>query len=388
MTQFNYISYAVAFFLFSFLFLPSRALSFSEIGTAAPYAMLMDMETGTVLFERNGNTLMPPASMTKIVTLALLFEELKAQRVRLDDEFLVSKNAVEKGGEKSGSSSMFLEPESLVRVEDLIRGVVIQSGNDAAIAIAENLATSEEAFAEKMTEYAKSIGMTKTTFKNATGWPDKGHETTSYDLALLARHHIQAYPNYYSYYAERTFTWNKITQRNRNLLLRDRIGVDGLKTGHTEESGYGIVASAKRGARRLILVVNGLNSQQDRRGEGYKILNWGFRAFQTYRFFRAGDVIEEIAVWHGKKNRVVATVEKDFSLAITRQRRRLVKVSIDYLTPIPAPIKKGDKIGWVRVKELGGSLITEMPLVASQDIEELGFVGRAISSLEYLLFGG
>lgn len=374
--------------LVSSLLLADRAMAFSEISTNASYAILMDMETGTVLFERNAYTQMQPASMTKIITLALLFEEIKKNNVQLTDEFLVSKNAVEKGGEKSGSSTMFLEAGSLISVENLIRGTIIQSGNDAAITIAESLARSEEAFAEKMTAYAKSIGMLKTTFKNATGFPEKGHESTAYDLAILARHHIANFPKFYPYYAERSFTWSKITQRNRNLLLRDRIGVDGLKTGHTEVSGYGIVTSAIRGQRRLILVLNGLKSQQERRGEGYRILNWGFRSFQTYRFFKAGDVVEKISVWHGSKNRLEATVAKDFAIAITRERRRLIKVSIDYLAPIPAPIKKGDKVGWIRVKEISGNLIAEHPLVAAHDIEELGFFGRAISTLEYLLFGG
>ena len=364
------------------------ARAFSEISTSAPYALLMDMETATILFERNIDTLMAPASMTKIITLALLFDALKAQEVRLDDKFLVSSNAVERGGERSGSSAMFLEPQSLVTVENLIRGVIVQSGNDAAITIAENLALNEEAFVEKMNLYARKIGMTKTTLKNSTGWPEEGHETTARDLAILTRHHIETYPEFYPYYAERAFTWNKITQANRNTLLRDRIGVDGLKTGHAQESGYGIAASAKRGKRRLILILNGLKSEQDRRGEGYKIINWGFRAFQTYRLFRAGSEIEKAVVWHGQRSRVPLTVAEDFSIAITREKRRLIRVSISYLTPISAPVKKDQQIGWVRVKELGGALIAERPLVASADVEELNFFGRAVSTLEYMLFGG
>lgn len=369
------------------LFGSVQARAFSEISTEASYAALLDMETGTLLFERNAKTLMPPASMTKIVTLALLFEEIQANRISLDDEFLVSENAVRKGGEKSGSSTMFLEKSSLVSVENLIRGVVVHSGNDAAITIAENLAANEDAFAEKMTAYAKKIGMLNSAFKNATGWPQEGHETTAYDLALLARHHIKTYPEFYPYYAEQSFKWNNVRQSNRNLLLRDRIGVDGLKTGRTEVSGYGIVASAKKGKRRLVLVLNGLKSAQVRRGEGYRILNWGFRAFQTYRLFQVGQVVDKIAVWHGENKQLPVSVEEDFSLAITRERRRLVRVSVDYSTPIPAPIKKGDKVGWIRAKELGGSLIAERPLIAMQDVPELGFLGRAVSTLEYMLFG-
>lgn len=380
--------FCLTFIFLGFFIQSGNAKAFSEIATNAPYVMLMDMETGTKLFERNGDTLMPPASMTKIATLSLLFEELKAGRLQLSDEFLVSKNAVKKGGEKSGSSSMFLEVGSLVSIENLILGVVVHSGNDAAITIAENLAISEEAFAEKMTQYAKTIGMLKTVFKNATGWPQKRHETTPYDLAVLTRYHIANYKEFYKYYSKRSFTWNKITQANRNLLLRDRIGVDGLKTGRTEESGYGVVLSAARSKRRLILVLNGLKSQQERRGEGYKILNWGFRSFQTYRLFKIGDVVEKISVWHGKKNKVNATVDKDFTISITRKRRDLLKVSVDYLTPVPAPIKKGDVVGWIRIKELGGRPIAEQPLVAAADIEELGFLGRAISTLEYMVFGG
>ena len=369
-------------------FLSNPAWAFSEIATGAPYVVLMDAETGTVLFERSSTTLMSPASMTKIATISLLFDAIKTGKVRLEDEFFVSKNAVNKGGERSGSSSMFLNAEKPVRVEDLIRGVIIQSGNDAAITIAEGLALNEETFAENMTEYARKIGLTKTTFKNATGWPEKDHETTALDLARLARHHITTYPEFYHYYAERSFTWNKITQANRNLLLRDKLGVDGLKTGHTEESGFGIVASAKRGNRRLILVINGLKSDQERRGEAYKILSWGFRSFQTYQLIGAGQEIEKAVLWHGAKSRVPLTVKKDLAVAITREKRRRLRISIEYSSPIPAPVKKNQQVGMVRVKELGGELIAEVPLVSSMDIEELNFFGRAISTLEYMLFGG
>ena len=370
------------------LFLSDPARAFSEIATRAPYVVLMDAETGTVLFERNATTLMSPASMTKIATISLLFDAIKSGRIRLEDEFFVSKNAVSKGGERSGSSSMFLNAEKPVRVEDLIRGVIVQSGNDAAITIAESLALDEETFAKNMTAYARKIGLTKTTFKNATGWPEKDHETTALDLARLARHHIITYPEFYHYYAERNFTWNKITQANRNLLLRDKLGVDGLKTGHTEESGFGIVASAQRGKRRLILVLNGLKSDQERRGEAYKILSWGFRSFQTYQLVRAGQEIEKAVLWHGAKSRVPLTVAKDLAVAITREKRRRLRVSIEYSSPIPAPVKKNQQVGMIRVKELGGELIAEEPLVSSMDIEGLNFFGRAISTLEYILFGG
>ncbi len=370
------------------LLLPHSARAFSDIATIAPYALLMDAQTGTVLFERNADTLMTPASMTKIATVSLLFEAIKSGQIRLEDEFSVSKTAVKEGGERSGSSSMFLEPESVVRVEDLIRGIVIQSGNDAAIAVAEALAPSQQAFAEKMTAYVRKLGLKKTTFKNATGWPEEGHETTPRELAQLARHHIAAYPEFYHYYAERSFTWNKITQANRNLLLRDKLGVDGLKTGHTEDSGFGIVVSAKRGQQRLILVLNGLRSEQERRGEAYKILLWGFRSFRTYRLLRAGYEIEKAFLWHGTKSRVPLMVKDDLSVAITREKRRRLRVSIEYMSPIAAPVKKNQQVGVIRVKELGGEIIAEKPLVAALDVDRLNFFGRAISTLEYMLFGG
>ena len=362
--------------------------AFSEIATDAPYALLMDMETATILFQRNADTSMEPASMTKIVTIALLFDALKEGRVQMKDEFKVSANAVEKGGEKSGSSTMFLKVGQFVKVEDLIRGVVVQSGNDAAITIAENLAKSEDAFAVQMTEYARKIGMSKTLFKNATGLPQQDHETTPRDLALLARHHIMTYPQYYPYYAERSFSFNEISQINRNLLLRDKIGVDGLKTGHTESSGYGVVASAKRGQRRLIVVLNGLGSAQERRGEGYKILLWGFRAFQTYRLFRKGEIIEQAPLWHGEKKNIPLTVAKDFSVAITREKRPLLKVWIEYQGPIQAPVQKNQQVGWIQVKELGGEIILKQPLIVASDSDELGFFARAFATLEYILFGG
>ncbi len=372
--------------LLFFLSHPARA--FSEIATRASYAVLMDLKTGTVLFERNADTLMPPASMTKIATIALLFDAIRSGQIRLQDQFFVSKNAVNKGGERSGSSSMFLEPESLVRIEDLIRGVIVQSGNDAAITIAEGLASSEEAFAKKMTAYAHNIGLSKTTFKNSTGWPEEDHYTTARELALLARYHIMNYPEFYHYYSERSFTWNKITQANRNILLRDKIGVDGLKTGHTEESGFGIVVSAKRGKRRLILVLNGLKSDQERRGEAYKILLWGFRSFQTYQLVRAGQEIEKARIWHGAKSRIPLTVKDDLAVAITREKRSRLRVSIEYMSPISAPVKKNQAVGVIQVKELGGDILAEKLLIASQDVSELNFLGRAIATLEYILFGG
>ena len=372
----------------SYLGLPHPAWAFSEIATTAPYVLLMDAQTGTTLFERNADTLMSPASMTKIATISLLFDAIKSGQIRLEDEFVVSKNAVKEGGERSGSSSMFLEPESAVHVEDLIRGIIIQSGNDAAITIAEALAPSEQAFAEKMTAYVRKLGLSKTLFKNATGWPTEGHETTPRELAQLARHHIAAFPEFYHYYAERSFTWNNITQANRNFLLRDKLGVDGLKTGHTEESGFGIVVSAKRGEQRLILVLNGLKSEQERRGEAYKILLWGFRSFRTYSLVRAGQEVEKAYLWHGMKSRIPLTVKDDLNVAITREKRRLLRVSIDYQSPIVAPVKKNQQVGVIRVKELGGDVVAEKPLVVAFDVDELNFFGRAVSTLEYMLFGG
>lgn len=356
------------------------------IETQAREAIVLDPQTNTVLLNKDGMASMPPASMSKMMTIYMLFESLKDGRVSLDDKFRVSENAWRKGGAKSGSSTMFLPPNSEVRVEDLIRGIIVQSGGDACIAVAENLAGSEEAFARRMTDKARQIGMENTTFVNSTGWPDPNHRTTAYDLAILAERTIIDFPEYFHYYAEREFTYNDIRQANRNPLLYGYAGADGMKTGHTTEAGYGLTGTAKQGDRRLIVVVNGLESNRDRSTESARLLDWGFREFDNYALFRAGDTVEIAPVWLGTMPTVEMKIGRDLHLTMTRKARKNMKVTVSYQSPLPAPIAAGQNVGTLSVEAPGFETITT-PLTASQDIGQLGMFGRLGAALEFLLWG-
>ncbi|MCH7486432.1 MAG: D-alanyl-D-alanine carboxypeptidase, partial [Proteobacteria bacterium] len=349
-------------------------------------AILMDAATGEVLFEKNADQLMAPASMSKMMTTYLIFERLRDGQLSLDDTFSVSETAWRKGGAKSGSSTMFLEPGTRVRVEDLIRGIIVQSGNDASIVIAEELAGSEEAFALEMNRRARELGLRDSTFKNATGWPDPGHVTTARDLAILAIRTIEDFPEFYHYYAEKEFTYNGIRQINRNPLIYKDIGVDGLKTGHTVDSGYGLAASAKRGDRRLILVVNGLLSRKARGREPERLLEWGFREFNNYTLFKAGDLVTEADVWLGRKAAVPLLIEGDLVITLARKARLGMKVTVEYEGPIPAPVAKGDRLAKLVVTAPEREPL-EVPLVAGADVERLSLFGRLGAALGYILWG-
>jgi D-alanyl-D-alanine carboxypeptidase (penicillin-binding protein 5/6) len=354
--------------------------------TIAREAILMDSTTGEVLFEKNADTPMAPASMSKLMTVYMIFERLRDGRLSLDDTFTVSENAWRKGGAKSGSSTMFLDPGTRVRAEDLIRGIIVQSGNDASIVIAEGLAGSEEAFALEMTARARGLGLRGSVFKNATGWPDPGHQMTARDLAILAIRTIEDFPEYYHYYTEREFTYNGIRQTNRNPLIYKDIGVDGLKTGHTQDSGYGLAASAKRGDRRLVLVVNGLLSRKARGREPERLLEWGFREFNNYTLFKAGDTITEADVWLGRDTTVPLVIEADLVITLARKARLDMKVRVEFEGPIAAPIAKGDRLAKLVVTAPDRAPI-EVPLVAGADVERLSLFGRLGAALGYILWG-
>ena len=356
------------------------------IETVAREAIVIDMQTGTILLDKNADVRMPPASMSKLMTVYMLFEQLKNGSISLDDTFRVSENAWRKGGAKSGSSTMFLMPGKRVGVEDLIRGIVVQSGNDASIVVAEGLAGSEEAFARNMSAKAQELGMTGSTFANATGWPDPDQRMTARDLALLVRLTIEEFPEYFHYYSEKEFTYNKIRQPNRNPLLYRGIGADGMKTGHTQESGYGLTGTAIRKNRRLILVLNGMKSKKERRKESERLLDWGFREYNNYLLFKAGEEISEIDIWLGQKPSTSLYIDHDVLLTIPRKDRKNMKVRLQYDGPVPAPIKKDQQIGQVIV-DLPGRESLVYPLKSSEDVARLGLIGRLVAAFKYIMWG-
>lgn len=365
----------------SFAIAPARAIE-----TPATYVSLMDFATGEIIYEKQGNELMAPASMSKLMTMVMLFDALKDGRVTLDDEFVISENAWRKGGAASGSSTMFAELNSRVPVRDLIYGVIVQSGNDACIAIAEALAGSEATFAERMTERAREIGLETSTFKNSTGWPDEGHLMTANELAILARYLIETHPEFYEIYSVRDFEWNGITQANRNPLIYMNMGADGLKTGHTSVSGYGLTASAVRNGRRLVLVVNGLSSEKERANETQRLMDWAFREFRSYNLLEAGQVLERAPVWQGSSRTVPMVIETDVALTMSRDARKGMEAKVRYDGPLTAPIAEGDVIGQLVITGPGLPKRT-YDLQAGTSVEALGIFGKAMSALAQLISG-
>lgn len=346
--------------------------SFAEsIETPAREAVIIDAGTGAVLFEKNARDRMPTSSMSKTMTMYMVFDVLKSGALKLTDELSVSEKAWRMGGSK-----MFIEVGKRIKVEDLVQGVVVQSGNDAAVVLAEGLGGTEESFAARMTAKAKEIGMTDSNFVNASGWPDPDHYSTAMDLATLGRHLINDFPEYYHYFSEKEFTFNNIHQPNRNpLLFKGVAGVDGIKTGHAEEAGYGMIASALRGDRRLILVVNGLANEKAREEESARLLEWGFAAFENVSLFKPGETVEDAAVFMGTAKSVPLTVDKIISLTMARSDRAGLKVKTDYATPIEAPVKKGQEIGKL-VIEAPGVPAEEFKIYAANDVPKLGLYGR------------
>ncbi|MGA0394198.1 MAG: D-alanyl-D-alanine carboxypeptidase family protein, partial [Rhodospirillales bacterium] len=316
----------------------------------------------------------------------LVFERLRDSRLSIEDTFSVSENAWRRGGAKSGSSTMFLEPGSRVRVEDLIRGIIVQSGNDACIVLAEGLASSETSFAAEMTQKAKELGMKNTIYKNSTGWPAPEQITTAADLAILAERTIRDFPQFYHYYAEKSFTYNGIRQTNRNPLLYKTRGADGLKTGHTVTAGYGLAASAKRGERRLISVVSGLPSKRARSRESERLIEWGFREFGNYALFNKGDTVMEADVWLGEAAKVPLVIDESLTLTIPKKSRRGMKVSVSYMGPVTSPIKKGDPLAKLMIA-IPNEKPIEKTLVAGNSVEKLGLFGRLSTALHHILWG-
>ena len=368
----------LAFILGGLLF---SAGSSSALETLGKQAILIDATTGTILFSKNPDERMTPSSMSKIMTIYKLFERLKDGELSLTDKFSVSEKAWRKQGSK-----MFVAVNSRVTIEDLIRGIIVQSGNDATIVVAEGLSGSEGAFADEMNETAKQLNMTNSNFINASGWPDPDHETTARDLAKLTVATVKNFPDLYRYYGEKTFTYNGIKQGNRNPAIYRNIGADGLKTGHTEAGGYGLTVSAIRKNRRLILVINGLPTKKSRAVESERILDWGFREFNNYALFKAGETVTEAQIWMGGHGSVPLLIERDLIITLSRKVRRGMKVKVAMETPVPAPVKKGDVLATLKV-ELPGRPTMKIPLVSGADIGQLGVFSRLGAAVKYVLWG-
>lgn len=352
----------------------------------ADQAHMIDAETGTVLFTKDANGLFPPASLAKLMTMEVVFNAIKSGRLTLDDTFVVSENAWRKGGAVSGGSTMFAELGSTIRLEDLIKGVIVQSANDGCIIIAEGMAGSEENFARLMTERARDIGLEKSVFKNSTGLPAEGQVVSAFELVKLAQHMWRTYPEFYEYYGLTEFTWNKIKQRNRNPLLKMDIGADGLKTGYTEESGYAIVGSVDRADKRLFVALSGMSSPKVRAEEARKILDWGIRAFERIPLFGEDEIVGEAKVYGGEKSGLALKADKAISIFVPITNRDRLRARIVYQGPVIAPVETGTKVGHLKVW-IGDTLSQETPLYAAEDIDTGPLHKRALDAIEELLVG-
>nr|WP_294519696.1 D-alanyl-D-alanine carboxypeptidase family protein [uncultured Rhodopila sp.] len=350
------------------------------VDTTARWAFIQDFDTGATLLEKQADEEMPPSSMTKLMTMYIVYDRLKQGRLKLDDELPVTEKAWRTQGSK-----MFVQIGSQVKVEDLIRGVIVQSGNDAAIVLAEAIAGSEEGFAELMNKTAQQLGLTHTNFKNCTGWPDSDQRMSARDIATLAGRIIRDFPEYYHYDAEKSFRYNGIDQGNRNPMVQKGTA-DGLKTGHTEAGGYGLVASSKRNGRRVIVVLNGMSSMHERAEESERLMDWAFFNYEDVTLYTAGDVIEKVPVWLGTERSVPLVAGKDLIVTMPRNWRQKASVKISYDTPLKAPIAKGDTLGKLEVTGQGVPNFS-VPLLAVDDVPRLGLPGRAMAVLSKYVTG-
>ena len=368
---------------------PGRpALAQSAFSTAAQQAILIDADTSAVLLQHNADELMHPASMSKLMTLVMMFKAMKAGQLKPEDELVMSVNAWRKGGAPSGTSAMMVPVGSKVSVSELLQGIIVQSGNDAAICVAENMAGSEANFADLMTKYAHELGLSSTTFKNATGLYHPEHLTTARDLALLAQHVIKDYPKFYEMFAQPDFRYRKHRFINRNPLLSMEMGVDGLKTGYIKEGGYGMVASAKQGDRRLIAVVNGLPTAAKRREETARLLEWGFRSFTEFRLFDVGEVVGRARVWGGDQFYLPLTGARDGGVNVLLPRAAVgqrLRAEIIYNSPLKPPIRKGEPVAKLRVTSAMNTT-SEVPLYAAEDVAAAGPMRRGLDTLAYMAF--
>lgn len=371
-------SFAV-FLLIFFLCAPAHAESVMQ--TAAKQAIVIDYDTGTVLLEKNSDEKMPTSSMSKVMTAYMIFDALKRGQLSLDQQLMVSEKAWKMEGSK-----MFIEVGKQIKVEDLIRGVIIQSGNDATVVLAEGLAGSEDVFAQNMTKKAHELGMTSSNFKNASGWPDPDHYSTARDLSTMAKSLIHEFPDYYKYYSEKEFTYNNIKQGNRNPLLYLNIGADGIKTGHTEAAGYGLIGSGTSNGRRVIFVINGLKDEKERAAEGAKLLEWGLKNFENKKLFKENSAVANAAVAMGSAKSVPLVVKDTFAVTLPSAAARNFKATVNYKEPLIAPVQQGQEVGSVLV-EIPHAEPMKIPLYAGADVPKLGIFAGALEKARRLATG-
>ena len=364
--------------LISFILFSSKLYA---IDTKAEQAIVMDFDTNEILFEKNSNIKTPPASMTKIMTVYAAFDRLKNTDLSIENECIVSAKAYKMGGSRT-----FLEIDDKVSIDELLKGIIIQSGNDASVALAECLAGTEDDFAKLMNVYAKRLGMLNTNFLNSSGWPVDNHYSTVYDLALLSNAVIREFPDLYLYFSDKEFTYNDIKQPNRNKLLSSVQGADGLKTGFTRASGWGIAATAKRDTRRITVVINGTNSSRSRLNEASNLINWAFSQTSQKLLVDKNQVIVEVDVWLGNKPRVNLVSSKKIVSTLSFDQIQLIKSSLEYKSPIEAPIKKGEVYGKLII-DIDGKPNIEVELIAENNIGSVNPISKVFAAMKYLIFG-
>ena len=372
------MKFFLIFFFVSCLF----NLKAFSLDTIAKQAILYDYETKTIIFEKNSEELMSPSSMSKIMTIYYVFKKIKDGDLKLTDKFKVSKKAWKKGGSK-----MFVNVNTMVSVEDLIRGIIVQSGNDACIAIAEGISGSEALFAEELNLLAKEIGMINSSFTNSTGWPDPDHLTTIQDLLILTVRTIEDFPELYYYYAEKEFTYSGIRQLNRNPLLFNEINADGLKTGHTSLGGYGLVASVLKNNRRLILILNGLKRNKDRSDESERLIKVGFNQYKAINLYKKNQTITNLQVWGGTKKNVDVYSKQSVNLTVPSRIKKDLVFTIKHYKPLLAPIEKDQKVADLLVKNENAEIIKKFELFSKNEIKKMSFFSKVYNNLKFLLLG-
>ena len=375
----------VAIFIFS---LSSQKL-YSEINVDVKHLILQDHHSGKILFERDADVKIYPASMTKIMTAIVTFDLLKKGETSLDEMITISEKAWRMS--QSGYSSMFIMLNDQVSVEDLLKGIIIISGNDACVALAEGLSGTEEDFVVLMNEKADEIGLENTNFNNSSGINDPNNYSTARDILKMSRYMINNYPEYYTYFKETSFTWDRtggdpITQGNRNPLLYKNIGVDGIKTGFLTVEQYSLASSIKVNKRRLTAVASGFKTKNSRSRESVKILNWGLKKFDTIQVTKKSEIYTSLRVWQGKKNKVEVISNEDYYITIPKRKKKIIKTVLEYAGPLQAPIKKGDKVALLNVY-VSGDLIKKIDIVSAEDIKKANIFSRLFQSLNYLVWG-